>query len=115
MPVATRPDSGSVRGVVARSVRQQLLFLYLGTSALDSHVLAWTFYDGAGTGTGQTGDQSEPPYPTGLAALQDGWRLMSLSELRPGPVGLEYATSFHNFEFVFERMVDISEGVQVDA
>src|SRR5579875_761917 len=90
-------------------LRQQLLMLYLSTSALDSQVLAWSFYDGAGTGTGQAGDQTEPPYPTGLAALQDGWRLLALSELRPGPVGLEYTTSFHNFEFVFERIVDLAD------
>jgi hypothetical protein len=92
-------------------LRQQVLMLYLSTSALDSQVLSWSLYDGAGTGTGVTGEETEPPYPTGLAAMQDGWRLLALSELRPGPVGLEYATSFHNFEFVFERIVELAEDV----
>lgn len=61
--------------------RQQVLVLWLASSALDSNVLGWAFYDGAaGAGPGLDG---EPPYDTGVAALVDGWRLLQMSPLLP--------------------------------
>src|SRR5207302_11515502 len=49
-----------------------------------------------------TGD--EPPYPSGLAALRDGWRLFQASQLLPPHPGAEYSTSFLKHEFFFERL-----------
>jgi len=54
--------------------RQKLLVLYLASSALDTPVIGWAQYDGLG-GSAMTGDQATPPYKTGIAALEDGWRL----------------------------------------
>ncbi len=51
-------------------LRQQVLVLYLQTSALDSAVIGWSQYDGTGETIYMAGDSSEPPYATGLAALQ---------------------------------------------
>lgn len=90
---------------IDRDVRQQVLVLYLGSSALDGQVVAWSFYDPAGIATGEIGGDDEPPYPTGLEALQDGWRLLSMSQMLPPERGLEYSTDHHDFEFVFERLV----------
>ena len=85
--------------------RQQVLILWLASSALDSGVLGWAFHDG----TGGAGPQlaSDPPYPTGLAALTDGWRLLQMSPLSPPLRGHEHDTSFLKHEFLFERLVDL--------
>jgi hypothetical protein len=87
--------------------RQQVLILYLATSALDSDVCAWTLYDGTGRSRPTTGDSDVPPYPTGLAALVDGWRLVQLSPVQPPAPGHEYDVSTLRHEFVFERLVEV--------
>ncbi|MEO3754548.1 hypothetical protein [Streptomyces sp. B6B3] len=87
------------------TVRQQVLVLYLGTSALDSEVIGWACYDGTGRTARTTGDGEEPPYPTGLAALRDGWRLIQASQLIPPYPGHEYDVSFLKHEFLFEQLV----------
>jgi hypothetical protein len=86
-------------------VRQQVLVLYLSTSALDSEVVGWSRYDGTGRTSPTTGDSDEPPYRTGVAALCDGWRLIQSSPLIPPYPGHEYDVSFLKHEFFFERLV----------
>lgn len=90
-------------------VRQQVLVLYLLDSALSSRVVAWALYDGTGRQSAETGDCPEPPFETGLAALEAGWRLLAMSPIRPSPPGGEYSTSYLKFEFVFERLL-VSRG-----
>ncbi len=85
------------------SARQQVLMLWLSSSALDSAVVGWAFHDGS-AGTGPQPD-GEPPYANGVAALVDGWRLLQMSPLIPPYPGAERTTSFLHHEFVFERMV----------
>lgn len=68
-----------------RALRQQVLVLYLYTSALDSKVVAWSRYDGSGATSPTTGDSDELPYETGVEALKDGWRLFQASQLLPSP------------------------------
>jgi len=89
-------------------LRQQLLVLYLGTSALDADVIGWTRYDGTGRSHPTMGDSDEAPYATGLDALQDGWRLLQMSQLLGHEHGHEYATGYLPYEFLFERLVDIT-------
>lgn len=88
-------------------LRQQILILYLGTSALDSGVGAWSMYDGTGQQSHTTGDSDEPPYRSVLDAMKDGWRVIQLPQQFPAYPGMEYTTSFLKFEFVLERMVEI--------
>ena len=90
--------------------RQQVLVLYLRSSALDSGVVAWAVYDGAGRDTHMAGDAEEPPYATGLAALRDGWRLIQASPLSDHAVGNEFRTGYLKYEFFFEKMVEIDGG-----
>lgn len=85
--------------------RQQILVLYLATSALDSNVCGWAIYDGAGQEDHTTGDSLEPPYSTGLDALKDGWRAIQFPTLIPPYPGDEYTTSFMKYQFVFEKIV----------
>lgn len=87
-------------------MRQQVLFLWLASSALDAHVVGWSFYDGAGEGpTPPVDARAVPPYRTGVEALRDGWRLIQASPLVPAPPGAERETSFLRHEFVFEKIV----------
>ena len=86
--------------------RQKVLVLYLADSALDSRVVSWSQWDGTGDHEHVAGDTTEPPYPTGLDALRDGWRLVQMSPLAPHPPGTEYQTSYLKYEFVFEQLVE---------
>ena len=85
-------------------LRQQVLVLYLQTSALDSAVIGWSRYDGSGETTYMAGDSTDPPYATGLAALQDGWRLFQASPLLPHVSGDEFRTGYLKYEFFFEKL-----------
>ncbi|MFI6597956.1 hypothetical protein ACIBHX_16985 [Nonomuraea sp. NPDC050536] len=85
-------------------MKQQVLVLYLATSALDSKVVGWANYDGTGRTNPTTGDSDEPPYESGLHALHDGWRLFQASQLIPPYPGVEYDTSFMKHEFFFEKL-----------
>ena len=83
--------------------RQQVLMLYLETSALDSGVVSWSHYDGTGRHLHMAGDTDEPPYASGLAALKDGWRLFQASTLQPHAPGSEFRTAYLKYEFMFEK------------
>jgi len=88
--------------------RQRVLVLYLASSALDSHVIAWANYDGTGRTRPMAGDQSEPPYRTGVHALRDGWRLFQASQLLPHGTGDEFRTGYLKYEFFFEKLEEVS-------
>ncbi len=81
--------------------------LYLASSALDTHVVAWAHYDGTGRARHMAGDSEDPPYLTGLAALQDGWRLIQASPLVSHATGAEFRTDYLKYEFFFEKLVQI--------
>lgn len=79
--------------------------MWLASPSLDAHVLGWSFFDGT-AGAGPQPPATDPPYPTGVAALVDGWRLLQMSPLIPPVPGHERETSFLKHEFVFERLVE---------
>ncbi|MGW1024196.1 hypothetical protein ACWD4J_10825 [Streptomyces sp. NPDC002577] len=89
--------------MISTEPRQEVLVLYLSTSALDSPVVGWSRYDGTGRTRPTSGDSDEPPYKSGLDALLDGWRLFQASQLLPPYPGYEYDTSFLKHEFFFEK------------
>ena len=91
---------------MVNSLRQQVLGLFVASSALDSGVVAWAFYDGTGRTTRMAGDEDEPPYATGLAALEDGWRLIQASPLVNHGAGDEFRTGYLKYEFFFEKLID---------
>ena len=86
-------------------MRQQVMVLYTSSSALDTRVIAWAFYDGTGEHRHMTGDEDEAPYATGLDALLDGWRLIQASPLISHMKGNEFRTDYLKYEFFFEKMV----------
>ena len=90
-------------------MKQQILVLYLKTSALDTEVVGWASYDGTGGTRHMAGDADEPPYRTGLAALEDGWRLFQASPLLPHTPGDEFRTGYLKYEFFFEKLLACPE------
>ena len=86
--------------------RQQILYLWLSEGALDTSAIGWAFHDGT-KGQGPALPTSEPPYATGVAALEDGWFLIQ----SPAPYhlikGLEHETAYLPNEFIFERRVEV--------
>lgn len=86
--------------------RQRVLVLYLESSALDSRVIGWALHDGHAPDANGPGDNNEPPYRTGIAALADGWRLIQASPLVAAPRGQEYQTDYLKYEFFFEQLID---------
>ena len=79
--------------------------LWLSGPGLDGRVLGWTLFDGTAGAGPQLDD--DPPYPTGVHALQDGWRMIQISPLLPPYPGHERDVSFLKHEFVFERLIDL--------
>ena len=88
--------------------RQQVLVLYLSSSALDSPVVAWAMYDGSGETRHMSGDNDEPPYRSGLGALRDGWRLIQASPLINHEPGNEFRTGYLKYEFFFEKLIEVT-------
>ena len=72
-------------------------------------MIAWAQYDGTGETLHMSGDSDEPPYPTGLDALLDGWRLFQMSPIRPEPPGDPFTTSYLKYEFAFEKRVKVKK------
>ncbi len=85
--------------------RQQVLYLWMAGSALDSYVVGWAFHDGT-DGSGPSIPEGEPPYGTGVDALRDGWMLLQSSQLHPPFPGQEHRNAYLDHEFVFERRID---------
>lgn len=93
-------------------VRQQILILHLANSDLASRTVAWAMYDGAASADErqmQTGDSSEPLYPSVLAAMRDGWSVIQLSTLPYYVPGHEHETGNLPYEYVLERKVNVDE------
>ena len=90
-------------------LRQQLLVLHLHTPDLNSHVVAWALYDGTGAKRHTTGDSEEPPYTSVVAAMQDGWRVIQFPQQFPAYPGMEYHTSYLRFEYVLEKIVELTD------
>lgn len=84
--------------------RQKVLVLYLANSSLEASVKAWAVYDGTGKQRHMPGDSQEPPYPNGLAALLDGWRLIQATPLINHSHGEEFRMGYLKYEFFFEKL-----------
>ncbi len=87
-------------------MRQQVLYLWLAEGGLDTETVGWAFHDGtAGGGPGLP--PGEPPYGSGLAALEDGWFLLQSPAPYPLVPGMEHEASYLANEFVFERRFEV--------
>ena len=86
--------------------RQQVLYLWLAEGAIDTETIGWAFHDGT-AGQGPALPEGDPPYATGLAALEAGWFLIQSPAPYPLIPGAEHEVSYLANEFVFERRVDV--------
>lgn len=86
--------------------RQQVLYLWLAEGAIDTETIGWAFHDGT-AGQGPALPAGDPPYATGLAALEAGWFLIQSPAPYPLSPGAEHEVSYLANEFVFERRVDV--------
>ena len=69
-------------------LRQQLLLLYAATSSPESHVGAWSMFDGTGRQAHMAGDcRRSRPYASVVAAMRDGWRVIQMSAPRAAAGG----------------------------
>jgi hypothetical protein len=87
--------------------KQQLLILYAASPSPDSPIGAWSLYDGTGREKHMAGDGGEPPYPSVLAAMRDGWRVIQLPQPQAAARGAEHDTAFLQYEFVLEKLVQV--------
>jgi hypothetical protein len=88
--------------------RQQILVLWLATGDLASGVCAWALYDGASSDPHGSGDSDQPPYPSALAAMRAGWRLIQFPTLLTPPPGAEHSTGALKHQCVLEHLVEAS-------
>jgi hypothetical protein len=91
--------------------RQQVLYLWMDGASLDDKVVGWAFHDGT-SGLGpplpSASAPGAPPYATGVRALEGGWMLLQSAQLIPPAPGQEHVNSYLEYEFVFERRIDLS-------
>lgn len=88
-------------------MRQKLLFLNLRNGDLNSEVVAWALYDGTLSEDQvqmQAGSETEPPYPTGIAALRDGWRVVQAGPVPERAAGRPLGGLSN--EYMLEKLVD---------
>lgn len=86
-----------------KAPRQQVLYLYSKSSNMRSAVASWMLYDPTRPQE-PTLPSSAPPYPSVLAALADGWRVVQFPDAKL------YAyqgadNDYLGFEFILEKMV----------
>jgi hypothetical protein len=86
--------------------RQQVLYLWSSGSSLDSSTVGWAFHDGT-NGAGPGLPEGAMPYASGVAALRDGWMLLQSSQLIAPVPGTEHMNAYLDFEFVFERRIEL--------
>jgi hypothetical protein len=88
-------------------LRQRLLVLYAATTSPESAVGAWSTFDGTGRQAHMAGDTDEPPYPSALAALREGWRVIQFPQLTAAAPGAAHDTAFLKYEFVLEKLEEV--------
>ena len=88
--------------------RQRLMFLYLSSSCLASETCAWANYDGTGKHAYDASEDQEPPYPSVLAAMQDGWRVVQFPSEQNLTADNAGRTGPLPYEFVLEKMEDVA-------
>lgn len=83
--------------------RQQLLFVWTDDSSLQGRIVAWSFHDGRDP----EADATELDYRRAVDVLADGWRLIQCSQLHTRPAGDEHQHGVLEFEWIFERIVQL--------
>ncbi len=100
-PQAAPSGTGTARGAGT----ERILVLWTADASLRSAVVSWASYGPEDLGlegltAHQAGSTDEPPYPSVVAALADGWRLVQMSAPPSFPPGAELRTGHLPYEVV---------------
>jgi len=85
---------------------QRLLILYSYSPDLASPVCAWSVFDADSTIASQVGVDSVPPYPSVVAAMRAGWRVIQYPLATMAVPGHEHDTGVLKHEVVLEKFED---------
>ena len=88
---------------------QDILVLFQTGPELNARVFGWSRYFASNPGPIVVEDEEEPPYPTALDAMRDGWRVLHMSTLTDRPEGEAYEVGVFRFQTVLERFVDVEQ------
>lgn len=95
----------SLQGIIAAldaqpSPRQDLLYLQASTTSVTGDVVGMLLVQDGQVSEGPT-DPDEWPYPTVLAAMQDGWRVIQFPDLA---LSLDESRTYGlGYEFILEK------------
>jgi hypothetical protein len=85
-------------------LQQRLLILYAQSPDLASPVCAWSEYDPGSTIASGVGASNVPPFPTVVAAMRAGWRVIQYPIAIPAYPGHEDETGPLKHECVLEKL-----------
>jgi hypothetical protein len=89
--------------------RQRLLILYAHSPDLASPVCAWSEFSADSTIASGVGITNIPPFPTVVAALRAGWRVIQYPIAIPAFPGHEDDTGALKHEFVLEQIEELPD------
>jgi hypothetical protein len=89
--------------------KQRVLILWTSHPEPGSGVCAWSSYDPERPST--AGDAEAPPYPSVLAAMGDGWRVVQFPRPLPVIPGAEHQLGFLKHEYILERITEATHAV----
>jgi hypothetical protein len=94
-------DFAELEALLSQAPRQQILYLQAASTSPLSFVVGASLFVPGERHDDTSLDPSEFPYPTVMAAVEDGWRIV---QFPVPPTGFsDQALDYLGFEFVLER------------
>jgi hypothetical protein len=84
--------------------KQRVLILWTSHPDLGSGICAWSMYDSERHDG--VGEADQPPYPSVLAAMDDGWRVVQFPRPLPVIPDAEHQLGFLKHEYILERITE---------
>jgi len=101
--MTTSPILDDPPGSLSGTWRQQLLVCSTQGCDAASAISTWAFYDGTGASEPEAVAREEAPYPSVVAAMRAGWRVIQVPPMQPAMAETTYQTSVLPYEWVLER------------
>ena len=108
-------SAGTIPNLFASDIyRQKLLLLCSAGADATSEIVAWTLYDGTAAYDFDGTDlltSDEPPFPSVLAAMRAGWRVLKVPEIKTGREADEYQLGALPYEWHLELWERINDRI----